>query len=91
MCVWLLQIPSTIVSNTLPGIAGSASSSVSFVASLPALGYTTYFITNASDDSERAVEPKTVKAVVAPVESHLRGAALEPQQDIVVSNGPWRR
>ena len=67
MCVWLLQIPSTIVSNTLPGIAGSASSSVSFVASLPALGYTTYFITNASDDSERAVEPKTVKAVVAPV------------------------
>jgi hypothetical protein len=81
------QVPSTVVSNTLPGVSGSATSSVAFVASLPALGYTTYFVSNASEEGEVAEVPKVVQAVAPGTAAHLRGAAEEPQQDVVVSNG----
>ena len=62
------------------GIDGSSEKTVAFVASLPALGYVTYFITNTSAEDENAAEVPVTTAVLP--EANLRGAA-----DTVVTNG----
>jgi hypothetical protein len=43
------SVPSTTLNNTLPGIDGSSDYSVAFIATLPAVGYATYFITPAAN------------------------------------------
>lgn len=42
-------VASTTLTNTLPGIDGSSAYSIAFIATLPAVGYATYFITPASN------------------------------------------
>lgn len=49
-------VPSTTLTNTLPGVDGSAEYSIAFIATLPAVGYATYFITPASNVEEATPE-----------------------------------
>ncbi len=77
-------VPATVVVNSLPGTDGSATHSVAFTATLPALGYTTYFITNGSVDGANGLLPTAEVPVAVPTgAASLRGV----KDDVVVTNG----